>query len=85
MERGQALKNLVNEIAHPLLRIFQTSYITSAVADDWRLAYVSSIYKGAGSRCQTDYFRSVSLTSVVLKIMESLIRNELYNYLNVND
>ena len=52
--------------------------------DDWRLANVSPIYKRAGSRCQTDNFRPVSLTSVVSKIMESLIRNELYNYLNVN-
>ena len=59
------LKNLVNKIAHPLLRIFQTSYITSAVPDDWRLANVSLIYKGAGSRCQTDNFCPISLTSVV--------------------
>ena len=54
------LKNLVNEIAHLLLRIFQTSYITSAVPDDWRLANLSPIYKGAGFWRQTDNFRPVS-------------------------
>ena len=52
--------------------------------DDWRLANVSPIYKGAGSWCQTDNFFPLNVTSVVSKIMKSLIRNELCNYLNAN-
>ena len=52
--------------------------------DDWRLANVTPIFKGSGSRYRAENYRPVSLTLVISKIMELLIRNKVYNYLNEN-
>ena len=78
------VKNLIPNIAYPLSCIFHTSYTNGTIPDNWRLANVTPIFKGSGSRYRAEIYRPVSLTSVIGKIMKSLMRNKVYNYLNEN-
>ena len=51
---------------------------------DWRTASIVSIFK-KGNRTDKTNYRPVSLTSVPCKIMESLTKGKLMNFLESND
>ncbi|KAK4830697.1 hypothetical protein QYF61_012866 [Mycteria americana] len=72
----RVLRELVEELAKPLSFIYQQSWLTGVVPDDWRLANVMSIYK-KGWKKDLGNYRPVSLTSVLGKIMERFILSAL--------
>ena len=45
---------------------------------DWKLANVVPVHK-KGDKCDVNNYRPISLTSLVVKVMEICIRDELYN------
>ena len=65
----RVLRELVEELAKPLSIIYQQSWSTGEVPEDWRPANVTSIYK-KGRREDPGNYRPVSLTSVPGDIME---------------
>ncbi|KAF1512409.1 putative RNA-directed DNA polymerase from transposon X-element, partial [Eudyptula albosignata] len=72
----RVLRELAEELAKPLSIIYQQSWLTGEVPDDWRLANVTPIYK-KGRKEDPGNYRPVSLTSVPGKIMERLILRAL--------
>ena len=78
------LKNFSNEFDIPLEIIFRKSIETGKIPNAWRLANVSPIFK-RGSRLEPSNYRPVSLTSIVCKILEGLIRDQLMEYLLANN
>ncbi|GAB0181640.1 mitochondrial enolase superfamily member 1 [Grus japonensis] len=72
----RVLRELVEELAKPLSIIYQQSWLTGKVPDDWRLANVTPIYK-KGPKDNLGNYRPVSLTSVPGKIMEGFILSAL--------
>ncbi|MEE6528456.1 hypothetical protein FKM82_030771 [Ascaphus truei] len=77
------LKELSSVIAKPLHLIFKDSISTGSVPQDWRKADVVPIFK-KGARSQAGNYRPVSLTSIVGKLMEGLIRDNIQEYLMEN-
>ncbi|KAK4829691.1 hypothetical protein QYF61_006066, partial [Mycteria americana] len=71
----RVLRELVEELAKPLSTIYQQSWLTGKVPDDWRLANVMPIYK-KGRKEDPGNYRPVSLTSVLGKIMEHVQANQ---------
>jgi len=63
------LKELPEKLAKPLSIIYQQSWLTGEVPDDWKIASVTSIYKKDQKEDHRNY-RPVSMTSVPEKIME---------------
>ena len=78
------LKNVVDEICGPLTSIFNKSLQEGKVPEDWKLANVTPIFK-KGSRDQPGNYRPISLTSVLGKILESLIRDKITEFLENNN
>ena len=74
------LRELIDFIVKPLTLIFETSLKSGIVPQDWKLANVSPIYK-KGSRNLPENYRPISLTSIVCKMMESLIRTRILEHL----
>ncbi|GAB0208251.1 mitochondrial enolase superfamily member 1 [Grus japonensis] len=72
----RVLRELAEQIAKPLSIIYQQSWLTGEVPDDWRLADVMPIYK-KGRKEDPGNYRPVSLTSVPGKIMERFILSAL--------
>ncbi|RMB97850.1 hypothetical protein DUI87_25328 [Hirundo rustica rustica] len=68
----RVMRELADELAKPLCVIYQQSWLTAGVPDDWKLANVTPIHKKGGREVSSNY-RPVSLTSVPGKIMEQFI------------
>jgi len=68
-------------LASPLTKIFNMSINTGIVPQDWKDANVSPLFK-KGSRNKPENYRPVSLTSIVGKMLESIIKDHIVDYLN---
>ncbi|GAB0184022.1 hypothetical protein GRJ2_000867500 [Grus japonensis] len=66
----RVLRELVEELAKPLSIIYQQSWLTGEVPDDWQLANVTPIYK-KGQKKDPGNYRPVSVTLVLGKIWSS--------------
>ena len=77
-------KKLRNVLALPLLLLFQSSLSTGEVPSLWKLAKVIPIFK-KGARGNPANYRPVSLTCIICKLLERIIRNRLYNHLIRNN
>ena len=70
-----------NEVIAPYLTyIYNCSISTAILADDWKTARVSPVFK-AGSKEDCDNYRPISILSIVAKIFEKLIYGQLNKYL----
>ena len=78
------LKEAKNELVKPLSILFNKSLNTGKVPDEWKLANVTPIFK-KGSKAEAQNYRPISLTSVVGKLMESLIRDKTVAFLESNN
>ncbi|KAK4806794.1 hypothetical protein QYF61_005590 [Mycteria americana] len=79
----RVLRELAEELAKPLSIIYQQSWLTGEVRDDWRLANVMPIYK-KGQKEDPGNYRPVSLTLVPGKIMERFILSVLNRHVQAN-
>ena len=77
------LKPLKDLIKEPLVDLFNASLDYHTMADDWRKAHIIPIHKGGDVRLPENY-RPISLTSVVLKAMERIIRDRIVEYVTRN-
>jgi len=78
------LKRCADVLATPLSMIFQKSYAEGKIPNDWKLADISPIFK-KGSKSEPGNYRPISLTSVVSKVMESIIKEEITDVLTDRD
>ena len=65
------LRELADELACPVARIFRQSLDSGVVPEDWRDANVTPLYK-KGSRQLAENYRPISLTSQLSKVFESI-------------
>jgi len=61
-----------------------TSYNTGVIPRDWKFANTVPIYK-KGNKAEVSNYRPVSLTNVVCKVMESIIRDHVMKHFLKND
>ena len=78
------LKEAKSEIVKPLTILFNLSLRTGKVPNDWKLANVTPIFK-KGCKSQPGNYRPISLTSIVCKLMESVIRDKIVHFMETND
>ena len=74
------LKEAMNQLIQPLCILFNQSLQSGKLPSQWKKANVCAIHK-KGSRKKCDNYRPVSLTSVVCKILESLIRDAIMDHM----
>ena len=80
----KVLKELCEELAHPLTYLFNLSIEKKQVPDDWRLAEVTAIFK-KGSKLDPGNYRPVSLTCILCKMLESFVRDSIQDHMeNLN-
>ena len=66
------------------MNIFSKSVSNSTVPLDWKLANITPIFK-KGVKSDPANYRPVSLTSVVWKILESIIAKDIVNFVEENN
>lgn len=83
------IKNCAQSLCFPLYCIFRLSLDSGCLPDLWKCSNIIPIYK-KGSHYMAENYRPISLTSVICKIMERLLRKPLldhlygYNLINSN-
>ena len=73
------LKEIVEQISTPLAKLFNLS-LEGIVPSEWKEANITPLFK-KGSRNKPENYRPVSLTSVVCKLLETLIRDHMVEFL----
>ena len=73
-------KEIVEQISTPLAKVFNLSLEEGIIPSEWKEANITPLFK-KGSRNKPEHYRSVSLTSVVCKLLETLIREHMVEFL----
>ena len=73
---GKILKNCASSIAYPMTLLFNLSFSQGQLPFDWKLANVVPVHK-KGDKSNVENYRPISLTSLIMKVFEKCIRDEL--------
>ena len=73
---GKILKNCSNSLAYPLAILYKMSYNSGIIPLEWKEANVVPIFK-KGSKTLVENYRPISLTCVVMKVFERIIKDEI--------
>ena len=78
------LKELVDHVSGPLILILNKTMTDGCLPDDCKKACVSPIYKKGAKDIASNY-RPISLTSIVCKLMESILKKNIMGNLKRED
>jgi len=74
------LKECAKELALPLKLLFDLTMEKGCIPKEWKSAEIKAIYKKKGKKSNPSNYRPVSLTSVVSKLMEKIIKAKLNDH-----
>ena len=74
------LKETIEQISTPLAHMFNMSLQEGSVPLDWKEATIIPLLQ-KGSRNKSVNYRPVSLTSVICKLLEAIIRDHMMDFL----
>ena len=77
------LKNIADLISLPLSILFQKSLDEGLLPPDWLKAIVTAIHK-KGKKNLPENYRPVSITSIICKLMESIVRDRVVEHMERN-
>jgi len=80
----ELIKRTAESICFPLSILYSKSLSSGVLPTDWKLAYVTPLHK-KGPRNLVSNYRPVSLTSTVVKIMESIIKDNILQHILDNN
>ena len=80
----KVLKECADQLAGPLAKLFKLSLNNGFVPRSWKRANVCPIFK-KGSMKRVENYRPVSLTSQLCKVMESIIKDNIVEFLERED
>ena len=78
------IKQLINSLSDPLCYIFNLCLSNGVFPDSLKVAKVTPIYK-SGDKSDSGNYRPISVLPVLSKILERLIYDRTYNYLQKNN
>ncbi len=81
----RVLMESAEQLTTPLYIIFRKSLDIGELPADWKEANITAIFKNKGSRHNSTNYRPVSLTSVVCKIFEKILRKRIIEHLRQNN
>ena len=73
----------MEQLAEPLKIIFEHSFNFGEIPLDWSLAFITAIFK-KGNKSDPGNYRPVSLTSIICKLMETIIREDVMKHMKAN-
>lgn len=80
---SRIIKEAMERLLLPLKILYQYSFIYKELPGDWLIAHITPIFK-KGSKYDPENYRPVSLTSVICKIFETMIREEIMAHMRTH-
>ena len=77
---AKLLKQTASQIAPLLVLIFQASINQGKLPDDWKLAYITPIFKKGNRRSAANYW-PISITSICCKVLEHILHSHIFTHL----
>lgn len=81
---ARVLKECAEVLTEPLYELFRQSLNEGRMPQSWKEGHITSIFK-KGLRTKVDNYRPVSLTSVVSKVMEKIMRKAILEHMSSNN
>ena len=83
---GKLLKNCAVGLAYPISLLFHSCYNIGTLPREWKLGHIVPIFK-KGDKHEVSNYRPISLTCLITKVLERIIRDELLALTNgmIND
>ena len=78
-----SFKENAQQLCIPLSILFSKSLEFGLLPNSWKEAFVTPVFKKGNQSC-VDNYRPISLTSPVIKIMESIVRDSILDHVTVN-
>ena len=80
----RVLHEVTESIITPITKIFQTSLHSMELPTEWKYVKICAIHK-KGKKTLPANYRPVSLTSIVCKVLESIIRDAIVKHMKKNN
>ena len=71
-------------IAPSLAVLFNKSITEGIFPDNLKISRISAIYEGKGTRSNPDHYRAISVLSVIARLFEKLVHNQLFTFLKTD-
>ena len=81
---ARILKELSDTLAKPVFMIFENSLKTGSVPCEWKTANITAIFK-KGNKKEAGNYRPVSLTCILCKVLESIVRENMVAHMKKYD
>ena len=81
---GLFLSKMAFSLTYPVYRIFVSLLSNSCFPVAWKLAHILPIFTGKGLRSDVKNYRPVSLTPVLSKVLEHIVKDKLLAYISAN-
>ena len=78
-------KHFADQLSIPLQTIFSRSFDEGKLPVDWKFATIVPIFKNKGKATDPINYRPISLTCICCKLMERLLKNNIYSHLVNNN
>ena len=76
--------NCIGSLINPLRMLFEISLQNGKLPKQWKTANVSAIHK-SGKKTDAANYRPISVTSIICRVMEKIIRNAIVQHLESNN
>lgn len=83
--QGKHLKKLPKKLVVQLYYIYKGCLKLNYFPNKWKIAIITPIYKAGKQQNSPDGYRPISLLSILGKILEKIINNEIQNFLQDNN
>ena len=80
----RVFKEIAEALTPPLLILLRKSLDEWSLPDDWKKGNITAIYK-KGSKANPGNYRPISLTSIIFKLLEAIIRDAIVTHMSVNN
>ena len=78
------LKETKDSIVSPFAKLFRQSLEQGKLPSDWKIANVATLFKSGDMQLPENY-KTISLASVVCKLLERIIKNEMVTHTGSNN